>query len=146
MLITSESLFKILKGFLNNTILKKSQKCVIFKNTKMTKQNNFITLKIELTETTIQVAVINKQKEEEFIHLNSNNLNIYPLNIEFNNNEIIYCQQETNENTITNFVQELFANPTEYKKYSFTYQNKEYNVLAETLLILIINEFKNKVD
>ena len=68
------------------------------------------------------------------------------MNIEFNSNEIIYCQQQPSENTITNFTEELFANPIEYKRHKFTYQNKEYNVLAETLLILIINQFKEKVD
>ena len=91
----------------------------------------FITFTINLTETTIQ---INDDKT------------IYPLNIEFNNNEIIVCQQEINENTITGFVEELFKEPTQYNKYTINYQNKEYQVLPETLLVLIINEFKKDVD
>ena len=116
-------------------------------NTKMTKEINFIAFKIDLTETTITASFINNKNEEEFIHLNPNdNTNNFPINITFNNNEISYCQQETNENTISNFVQDLFNNPTELKRYQFTYQNKEYEVLAETLLAMIINEFKKKVD
>ena len=106
---------------------------------------NFITLKIDLTSTTITVSIINKQKQEEFIELIPG-IKQYPLNIEFNNNEIIICQQEPTQNTITNFVQDFFTNPTEYKRYSFIYQNKQYDVLAETLLVLIINEFKKIVD
>ena len=91
---------------------------------------NFITFTIYLTETTIQI----------------NNEEIYPLNIEFNNNEIIVCQNEINENTITGFVEELFKEPTQYNKYTINYQNKEYQVLPETLLALIIYEFKKKID
>ena len=90
----------------------------------------FITFKIDLTETTIQI----------------NNGPIYPLNIEFNKNEIIVCQQETNENTLTGFVHDLFTNPTEYKKYQFEYQQNQYEVLAETLLALIIYQFKKNID
>ena len=106
---------------------------------------NFITLKIDLTSTTITVSIINKQKQEEFIELIPG-IKQYPLNIEFDNNEIIVCQQQPTQNTITNFVQDFFTNPTEYKRYSFIYQNKQYDVLAETLLVLIINEFKKIVD
>ena len=104
----------------------------------MTKQINYITLKIKLTSTTITVSIINKQKQEQFIELIPG-IKQYTLNIEFDNNEIIVCQQQPTQNTITNFVQDFFTNPTEYKRYSFIYQNKQYDVLAETLLILIIN-------
>ena len=82
----------------------------------MTKQNNFIAFKIDLTETTITASFINNKNEEEFINLNPNdNKNSYPINITFNNNEISYCQQQQTENTISNFVKELFNNPTELK-------------------------------
>ena len=67
---------------------------------------NFITFTINLTETTIQ---INDDKT------------IYPLTIEFNNNEINVCQKEINDNTITGFVEELFNNPTEYNKYTIKF-------------------------
>ena len=90
----------------------------------------FITFKIDLTETTIQI----------------NNGPIYPLNIQFNKNEIIVCQQETNDNTLIGFVHDLFTNPTEYKKYQYEYQENQYEVLAETLLALIIYQFKKNID
>ena len=109
-----------------------------------TTEPNYITLKIDLTSITITVSIINKQKQEHFIELIPG-IKQYPLNIEFDNNEIIVSQQPT-ENTITNFVQDFFTNPTKYKRYSFIYQNKQYDVLAETLLVLIINEFKKRVD
>ena len=106
---------------------------------------NFIAFKIELTETTIQVSIVNQNKEEEVIQLQEGIIE-YPLNIEFNNNEINVCQKEINDNTITGFVEELFKEPTQYNKYTINYQNKEYQVLPETLLALIIYEFKKKID
>ena len=92
---------------------------------------NFITFTIKLTETTIQ---INDDKT------------IYPLNIEFNNNEINICQKEIHYNTITNFMEQLFKEPKQYNKYTINYQNKEYQVFPETLLALIIYDFKKKID
>ena len=59
----------------------------------MTKQISFITLKIDLTSTTITVSIINKEDQEEFIELIPG-IKQYPLNIKFNNNEIIICQQQ----------------------------------------------------
>ena len=60
-----------------------------------------------LSQTTISVSVIDQQnKQEEPIELIPN-IKEYPLNIEFNKNEIIVCQEETNENTITGFMKEL---------------------------------------
>ena len=105
---------------------------------------NFITFKIELTETTIQGKII-KDTKEEYIQLDFGIFE-YPLTIEFNNNEIKVCQDEINDNTITGFVSQLFNNPTEYKRYEIEYQNKRYELLPETLLVLIINEFKKLVD
>ena len=109
---------------------------------------NFVAFKIELTETTIQVSIIQKDNKEEFIQLADSNDNqtIYPLTIEFNNNEIIICQKEIHDNTITGFMEQLFKEPTQYNKYTINYQNKEYQVLPETLLALIIYEFKKKID
>ena len=49
---------------------------------------NWFTSLSNFFESTRKV-LIEVDSNEEIIHLNSNNLNSYPLNIEFNNNEII---------------------------------------------------------
>ena len=107
----------------------------------------FITLKIQLTQTTISVSVIDQQnKQEEYIELIPG-IKEYPINIEFNKNEIIVCQQnELNENTFTNILIDLFDYPDQFTKYSFIYQEKQFEVLPETLLTLIVYQFKKKVD
>ena len=40
------------------------------------------------------------------------------MNITFNNNEIIICQQQTSVSTLTNFTEKLFNNPEEYNYYT----------------------------
>ena len=105
----------------------------------------FVTLKIELTATTITVSIINKDKKEIPIQLRENQTT-YPLNIWFNKNEIVVCQQQQNENAISGFLEEIFNNPSEYKTYDIEYQGKKYEVLGETLLALIIQQFKDIID
>lgn len=109
--------------------------------------SKYFTLKIQLTQTTISVSVIDEQnKQEEIIELIPK-IKEYPINIEFNKNEIIVCQQnKINKNTFTNFVQDLFDYPDQFTKYSFIYQQKQFEVLPETLLTLIVYQFKKKVD
>ena len=60
----------------------------------------------------------------------------YKANIEFDNNEIIICDEEL-ENS--NWFLELLSNPNDFKKYSIEYQDKCYELLPESLLTLIIH-------
>ena len=80
-----------------------------------THQIKFITLKIQLTQTTISVSIIHQQTNQEEIIELIPQIKEYPINIEFNKNEIIVCQQnEINENTFTNILLDLFDHPEKY--------------------------------
>ena len=105
----------------------------------MTKQINYITLKIDLTSTTITVSIINKQKQEHFIELIPG-IKQYPLNIEFNNNEIIVCRQQSD------LLQELFTHPEQFNKHQIQFQNKTFQLLPESLLVFIISKFKKIIE
>ena len=61
----------------------------------------------------------------------------YKVNIQFDNNEITICD-ETKENAV--WFKDLLNNPTVSKRYSIEYQEKNYEVLAETLLCLIVHK------
>ena len=62
----------------------------------------------------------------------------YKVNIQFDTNEIIICD-EGKENDC--WLMDLFENPHDFKRYSIEYQGKSYSVLVETLLCLIIYNF-----
>ena len=66
---------------------------------------------------------------------------LYPINIEFDNNEIIVCDPLKSDY----WIKEFLDNPTDFKRYSIEYQDKKYEVLAETLLTLIIFKLKNQL-
>ena len=66
----------------------------------------------------------------------------YKANIQFDNNEIIICD-DRKEND--DWFKELLEDPTNFKRYSIEYQKKKYEVLAETLLTLIIFKLKNQL-
>ena len=66
---------------------------------------------------------------------------LYKANIQFDNNEIIICN-ETKEND--EWFKEFIDKPMEMKRYSIEYQDKKYEVLAETLLTIIIYRFKKR--
>ena len=110
----------------------------------MSNKINYITLKINLTETTVSVSTIKANKEEAIELLPG--IQEYPINIEFDKNEIYVSQKEIKETTISGFMQPLFEHPEQFPKYSIRYQEKDYEVLAETLLTLVIYEFKKIVD
>ena len=67
---------------------------------------------------------------------------LYKANIQFDNNEIIVCD-ETKENA--DWLNDLFDNAQDLKKYSINYQDKKYELLPESLLTLIIFKLKNQL-
>ena len=104
-----------------------------------TTEPNFITLKIKLTQTTISVITIDKQNKEQFIELIPN-IKEYPIDIQFNKNEIYVCQQQSD------LLEELFTHPEQFNKHQIKFQNKTYEILTETLLVFIISKFKKIID
>ena len=66
----------------------------------------------------------------------------YKANIQFDNNEIRVCN-ETKENN--EWFIEFLNNAQDFKRYSIEYQDKKYEVLAETLLTIIIYKFKKEM-
>ena len=66
---------------------------------------------------------------------------LYKVNIQFDNNEITVCD-ETKENDV--WFNELLDNSKDLKRYSIEYQEKKYEVLAETLLQLLFINLKIK--
>ena len=67
---------------------------------------------------------------------------LYKANIQFDKNEIIVCD-ETKENA--EWFNELLDNVEDFKRYSIEYQHKKYEVLAETLLTIIVYKFKKEM-
>ena len=101
----------------------------------MTKKVLFlITITDQLT---LQCHIINKNKTE--IKINENQ----PITISFNMNEIIICKETENQ---INFINEWINQPEIFKEYTITFQEKEYNVIAEVLFSLIIYQFKQIIE
>ena len=101
-------------------------------------QNNHCTLFIS----------INKDNKIKYIIKNNENIiqeetEYLPIIISFDMNEIIIHQQK--ENSI-NFINDFVNNPNEFKEYSISYQGKEYEVISEVLLSLILHQYKNKIE
>ena len=123
---------------------KKSFKSKIKPNYNLKNMENKITLTIEITQqNTICCSYIDSQKKETVIYLQNQHQKYIPLTLSFCDNKIIIGEQH--ENGIE-FMQDLLTNPQEFKTYQFTYQNKEYNVIAEVLFALIVNEFKHQIE
>ena len=99
-------------------------------------QNKNCIFKIKISDSyQIQCCILSKNNDTETIQFNINDLNI--------NSNLNSFQFEKN---IFNFVQDLINTPEEYKEYSIIYQQKEYNVISEVIISLIINEFKQKIE
>ena len=88
-------------------------------------------LQIEIKNTTNEKQVIEFQKE-------------YIPCIQFTSNEIVFFK--TNQQNSIYFLEEWFTDPTEYKVFEITFQNKNYCIIAEVLFALIINEIKDKIE
>ena len=43
-------------------------------------------------------------------------------------------------------MKEWIEQPSEYKEYKITYQNKEYSVISEVLFALVIDQFKKRIE
>ena len=101
--------------------------------------------KIIITKTnTIKCSIRISNEKERYITLYEN-VNEYPISIEFNSNEIIVCQNQRKESETIEFFDEWIHNPIKYQKYSFQFQGNNYETIAETFFALIISEFTNKI-
>ena len=91
----------------------------------------------------LQFIVIDEKETDHIIKLNNQNDDFIPITIAFDMNEIIIGKETPNSIA---FMKEWIDHPEIYKEYQIHYQNKEYNVIAELLFALIINEFKKKIE
>ena len=66
----------------------------------------------------------------------------YPINIEFDNNEIKVCD-DGKENA--DWFIEFLENVQDFKKYTIKFQDKKYELLPESLLTIIIHHLKNQL-
>ena len=91
----------------------------------------------------LQCIVIDEKETEHNIKLNNQNDDYLPITIAFDMNEIIIGKETPNS---IDFMKEWIDHPDIFKEYTIQYQNKEYNVIAELLFALIINEYKKKIE
>ena len=107
-----------------------------------------------LTTETISVSTIDDNQTECIIQLEEGK-DLYQLNLFINKNEIefgkdfnvrITKDNQFNMTYISDFFKELLKNPTEMKEYQIVYHNKQYTLLVESILALIFNEFKKKIE
>ena len=68
-------------------------------------------------------------------------IDYYTPSIAFDMNNIIICEEH--ENSIE-FMKDMIEQSNEFKEYVIHYQNREYSVIAEVLLALMIYEIKKK--
>ena len=61
-------------------------------------------------------------------------------------NKEIPIELNNKDNKEINFIKDIITEPQNYKLYSIQIQQKEYNVIAEVLLALLIDEFKQKIE
>ena len=91
---------------------------------------------------------INKDNKIKYIIKNDDNIiqeetEYLPISISFDMNEIIIHEQR---NDSINFINDFVNNPEEFKEYPISYQGKEYEVIAEVLLSLILHQYKNQIE
>ena len=118
------------------------------KMNKSNKTNKSNTFKINLTSTKhIHCLFTDSQGTQTSIYLqhpeNTHKTSpIYPLTIHVTETFISLCSFHKDSFT---FIDDLFSHPNEFKKYSFCFQGKKYDVIAEVLFAMIINEFIQNV-
>ena len=100
-----------------------------------------IQFKIKITEThQLQVSYIDTENKETIIQLNNNKQDWYSPVISLRDNKITVCSEEKED--AVHFIEELFTHPQSFKTYKINFQERDYEVVAEVLFALIINEFK----
>ena len=106
-----------------------------------TTEIKYCSIKIKFTtDETITVSIVSDDKEIP-IKLNEEDQEEHPCSILFENNKIFICQENTNS---IKFIKDIINKPEEFKEYSILYQEKQYKVIGEVLLAIIINEFKKE--
>ena len=109
----------------------------------MSEKEKRIVFKIIITKKyKLQCFVIDSNKKKIPIQLEEKKKEYIPC-ICFNQNEIKVCQNLKDENTI-HFIEDWIKNPDEFKLYTITYNNKEYQLISEVLFGLVIEEFRKK--
>ena len=112
---------------------------------KNTKKSNLRKFKIRINEQyKLQVSYIDSEKQETIIQLNNNKQDWYSPIVSFRDNKITVCSEEKED--AIHFIEEFFTNPQSFKLYPIHFQGKNYEIIAEVLFALIINEFKQIVD
>ena len=103
------------------------------KNSEIPKTNINISFKLFISnEFKFSCSVINSDNNtEKTIKLKESDTKEYPFTFTLENNKI-------------DFIEDLIQNPNEYKLYTIQYQQKEYNVIAEVFIALIICDFVKK--
>ena len=100
---------------------------------------------IEISEEKKLKCIIVKKNDqkEEVVKLKDGENDEYIPCISFNGYEITIGDE--NDDSIQ-FIDDLINDPLNFKKYKICFQNKENEVIAETLFGLIIEEFKKKIE
>ena len=102
--------------------------------------SNRLFLKILFTKEMTEYIKLELAISKEGLKINGIN---YKVNIQFDNNEIIICDEGLGN---SNWFLELLSNPHDFKKYSIEYQGKCFELLPETLLTLIIYRLKKEMN
>ena len=110
-------------------------------------QNIQRTFKIEITdEYQMKCSLVDENSFEIPIELEESIQMYFPtLQLEMNR-MIIGKSNENHHGNSINYVEELINSPEEYKFYPISYQEREYQVILEVLLALIVDSFKEKVE
>ena len=81
--------------------------------------------------------------QRTFKILITNKYNIQSFLIDSQGNETLI---EIKEENINNILKDLFQNPNEYKTFPFEYVNKQYELINEVFIALVLYQYKKKID
>ena len=114
-----------------------------YKNQTKIKMENKIIFKIVISDQyKIQFSCIDFKNEETIIKLHKEDNQLYSTTISFENYKISIGEEKEN---YIHFIEDLIKNPQEFKQYQFSFQEKEYSLIAEILFALLIKEFKQQI-